>query len=137
MKIYIGFAKRDLSEWSARELISVQAHRPKGGDLDLCDWREIESPSLEDAIAEYAPAATEYMAIARHELAPDGNTVQEKRANDAALRAQLTLLKAKRDAQVVAGMAVTDEQVKQIASLEEQLKPGLWTRITSFMQRRN
>jgi len=137
MKVYLGFAKRDLSEWKKGELLAVQPHEPKGGDLDVCDWRTVDAASLEDAMAEYAPAATEYMTIARHELAPDGNTVQEKRANDAALRAQLTLLKAKRDAQVVAGMAVTDEQVKQIASLEEQLKPGLWTRITSFMQRRN
>lgn len=137
MKIYLGFAKRDLSEWKKGELLTVQAHEPRGGDLDIADWRTIDSPSLEDAMAEYAPATTEYMTVARHELDPDGTTIREKSNNEAALRSQLALLKAKRDAQVAAKMLVTDEQIKQIASLEEQLKPGIWTRITNYLLGRN
>lgn len=132
MKIYLGFAKRDLHEWKQGELFNVQAHEPRGGDLDIADWREVEAASLDDAIAEYAPATSAFASIARHELAPDGVTVVERTSADAALRIQLAYLKAQRDAIAVAGLTVPEPFDKQIASMEEQLKPSLWTRIVNF-----
>lgn len=137
MKVYLGFAKRDLAEWAKGELLSVQPHDPKGGDLDLCDWREVEVASIEEAEATYAPATTEYASVARHELAPDGVAVQEKKANEAKLRTQLALLKAKRDAALAGGVPFASRDLSQIASLEDQLKPGLWTRIVTFFTGRN
>lgn len=137
MKVYLGFAKRDLAEWAKGELLAVQPHEPKGGDLDLCDWREVDAASIEAAIADYGPVVNEFASIARHELAEDGVTVREKVANEGRLRLQLSYLKAKRDALASGGHQPDEVLEGQIVSLEEQLKQGLWTRIVNFFVRRN
>lgn len=117
--------------------MAVQPHEPKGGDLDLCDWREVDAASIEEAIAEYGPVVNEFASIARHELAEDGVTVREKVANEDRLRLQLAYMKAKRDA-LIAGGRLPDVVLEgQIVSLEEQLKQGLWTRIVNFFTGRN
>lgn len=133
MKVYLGFAKRDLPPFKQDDLFHWQAHEPKGGDLLDFYWREAEVADAEEADALYSPVDSAAGMVARLRMQQDG-TLLEIAENAPVLRAALARKKAEQAERAVVGLPADTRVQRLIAALEDETKEGLWTRVVNWLR---
>ena len=131
MIVYLGFWNGGAGrKYADGELCVVRAKAPAGDELSQFIWREIDVPTLEEAMLEYMPVPVDDGVVARYRLIVDPVTGEidpdELEFHNRARMADAKAFQARtRD-------ALTVDVDQWIAKLDAQGKVGLLKRIINF-----